>query len=222
LVAIPGGSFTMGSPETEESRYSNEGPQHDVTISPFQLGKFEVTNEQYGRFLAENPDVEEPGGWGDDLPPHRPVTHVSWEDAAQFARWAGGRLPTEAEWEYAARAGTKGPTYGKLDDIAWHGGNSGRRARAVGQRQPNRFGLHDMLGNVWEWCADWYGSYEPQPDIDPSGPAQGQFRVLRGGSWSYGAWNVRAAYRLHEPPGKRNVAQGLRLARDHNGESGSR
>ena len=222
LVGIPGGSFTMGSPETEESRRPDEGPQQQVTISPFELGKFEVTNQQYGRFLAANLDVDKPSNWGDDLPPYNPVTHVSWEDAARFARWAGGRLPTEAEWEYAARAGTTGPRYGELDDIAWYSGNSGGRTRGAGQLQPNRFGLHDMLGNVREWCADWYGPYEREPVTDPSGLAHGRSRVVRGGSWDVNAGLVRAACRFSYQPGVRFNLLGFRLARGHKSKSGGK
>jgi formylglycine-generating enzyme required for sulfatase activity len=127
----------------------------------------------------------------------------------------GFRLPTEAEWEYAARAGSTGPTYGDIEQVAWHEDNSGHRTHPVGQAQPNAFGLYDMLGNVWEWTWDWYAPYPDRPATDPTGPPTGEERVLRGGSWNFPLRNVRAAHRNRLSPGirGRNGSTGLRLAR---------
>ena len=208
LVWIPGGKFVMGSPETEIGRYGHEN-QREVVVDSFLLGRYPATNEQYGRFLEENPRIQTPEYWGDGRynQPKQPVVGVSWNDAVAFAEWAGGRLPTEAEWEYACRAGTTTATYvGNLtsehddpilDSIAWYAGNSGEQLHVVGQKAPNAWGLHDMLGNVWEWCSDEAGSN----------------RVLRGGSWLNQAWFVRAACRTWLTPGIRYDSLGLRLVR---------
>ncbi len=123
------------------------------------------------------------------------------------------RLPTEAEWEYACRAGTTSATYGNLDDVAWYENNSGKETHPVGQKQPNAWGLYDMLGNVWEWCQDWYGGYPDGDVIDPVGPSSGSRRVIRGGSWYHFARDVRAARRILDAPGYRNNDLGFRLAR---------
>ena len=122
------------------------------------------------------------------------------------------RLPTEAEWEYAARGGTTGSRYGDLDRIAWYIANSGNTTHAVGQKEANAFGLYDMLGNVWQWVADWYAEYPPGPQRDPGGPTSGQFRLLRGGSWKYYPLNARASFRLWLGPVGRYSVIGLRCA----------
>ena len=125
----------------------------------------------------------------------------------------GYRLPTEAEWEYAARGGTTGARYGDLDAVAWHRGNSGDKTHPVGKRRPNKFGLYDMLGNVWEWCHDWSGKYPSGSQRDPKGPSSGSYRVHRGGSWYAYAWRVRAANRTGGTAGGRHVNLGFRPAR---------
>jgi formylglycine-generating enzyme required for sulfatase activity len=155
----------------------------------------------------------------------RPVEQVTWEDAQAFIQRLNAqkgeevyRLPTEAEWEYACRAGTTGARYGDLDRIAWYGENSGNQTHPVGEKAANAWGLHDMLGNVWEWVGDWYGRdyYQQSPSVDPSGPNNGDFRVCRGGSWSHIPLGVRAAYRSYIIPAFRFYNLGFRVARTVN------
>ena len=145
---------------------------------------------------------------------------VSWDDVQEFIRKLNAavgeeryRLPTEAEWEYAARAGTSGDRYGNLDAIAWYGDNSGSRTHPVGRKAPNAWGLHDMLGNVWEWTQDWYGDYPGGSVTDPQGPASGSERVFRGGSWGGFARYCRASFRGYDSPGFRAGYLGFRLLR---------
>jgi len=205
------GKFMMGSP------HEGDETQHKVTLTRgFWLADTPVTQALWSEVMGENPSRFD-GDLG------RPVEQVSWEVCQRFcatlhARVGGSvfRLPTEAEWEYACRAGTRAATYAPLDDAAWYSANSGR-THAVKKKLANKWGLHDMLGNVWEWCSDWhdrqyYSSSAAQQD--PSGPATGEGRVIRGGSWGSGARNVRAAFRFAREPGSRSVALGLRLARD--------
>jgi formylglycine-generating enzyme required for sulfatase activity len=215
LVAIPGGKFLMGSPPEEEGRYDDEGPVHEVTLSPFWIGRYPVTNEEYGRYLKENPSAREPESWRDRRfnQARQPVVGVSWNEAAAFAAWAGCRLPTEAEWEYACRAGTTGPRYaGNLDAIAWHSGNSQGKLHAVGTKASNGWGLADMLGNVFEWCADWDGPYDGAAVTNPTGSEKGRERVRRGGSWILPARSCRSACRRGWQPDDRSHLLGFRLA----------
>ena len=210
FVPIPAGRFRMGSGLVPDG-----APLHQVWISQdFELGKYEVTQSEWTAVMGQNPSSD---------PCQRcPVTNVSWNDVQEFIgilNQAAGqaspyRLPTEAEWEYAARAGTTGERYASdLDAIAWHGGNSDRRSHPVGEKTPNTFGLHDTLGNVWEWVQDWYGGYSVRGVTDPVGPSEGSYRVIRGGSWRLGGSDCRAAYRLPSSPGHRFSRLGFRLAR---------
>jgi formylglycine-generating enzyme required for sulfatase activity len=186
FVLIPAGEFTMGSPENEQGRDSNE-PQHKVKITkPFYMQTTEVTQAQWKAVMGNNPSYFK----GNDLP----VETVSWDDAQEFIKKLSAkegvkyRLPTEAEWEYACRAGSTTKFYfgedeSKLDEYAWYHNNSDGKTHPVGQKKPNAWGLYDMHGNVWEWCQDWYGAdyYKNSPAEDPQGPASAESRVLRGG-----------------------------------------
>jgi formylglycine-generating enzyme required for sulfatase activity len=285
FVLIPAGKFVMGSPNDEKDRHGPEGPRHDVTIGkPFYLGRFEVTQEQYGRMVKKNPS-EFKGA-------KHPVEHVSWNDAQDYCKQLGQkidrtiRLPTEAEWEYACRAGSTTPVppsrglaltdasrrraadlIPKLSDdeltardkaaqdlidlgegvlplldaietdkpevqerlaaiktalhhesalkrVAWFRENSHGKTHPVGEKEPNAFGLHDMLGNVWEWCEDdWHKAYAGAPAdggawIDKP---RGQGRVARGGSWYYVAGDCRSAFRYYFHPETRYSVVGFRV-----------
>jgi formylglycine-generating enzyme required for sulfatase activity len=213
FVHVRPGSFMMGSEKGE----ADEKPVHEVRITkPFYMGIYEVTQAQWKAVMGDNPSNFK----GDDLP----VEQVSWEDCQQFLaklkEKAGQgmicRLPTEAEWEYACRAGSRteycfGDDEGALGEYAWFNLNSG--THPVGQKKPNAWGLYDMHGNVWEWCADWYNEryYANSPTDDPKGPDFGPVRVLRGGSWDDFAGRVRSAYRSRPLPLGRYCSIGCRV-----------
>jgi formylglycine-generating enzyme required for sulfatase activity len=199
----------------------DEKPVHEVRITkPFYIGVYEVTNAQWSRVMGGVPS-----NWKDD---DRPVENVTWTDVVEFCRKlseqpeerAAGRvyrLPTEAEWEYACRAGTttkwaSGDDEKTLGDMAWFDTNSGSQTRPVGQKRPNAWGLYDMHGNVWEWCSDWYGAYAAEAIADPTGPAGGSDRVLRGGSWYSTATYCWSAFRYGDVPLSRYDGLGFRLA----------
>ncbi len=216
---IADGRFLMGSPEDEAGRIPHEGPQHLVTITRgFWLGEAPVTQALWETVLADNPSHFKG--------PELPVERVSWGDCQRLCEQLEGlipglgvRLPSDAEWEYACRAGTTAATYAGdvagLGAIAWWSGNSERQTHPVRQKQPNAWGLHDMLGNVWEWCNDSTRTYSSEPAVDPIGAVQGGHRIYRGGSWDDDARCVRAAYRNADPPGRRYRVLGFRLARGH-------
>jgi len=221
FVSIPAGTFIMGSPTNEVDRSPDE-IQHQVTLSAFKMSKYEVTFEQYDAF-CELTGRAKPNDSG-CLRGNRPVINVSWEDASAFAEWMGCRLPTEAEWEYAARAGTITPFYFGYN-ISMEQANYNRfyqyknyvkgefrvEILPVGSFNPNRWNLYDMHGNVWEWCSDWYGNYTVSPQINPKGPESGLHRVFRGGSWRDPAQYCRSAFRNHYIPTDRNIYYGFRL-----------
>jgi formylglycine-generating enzyme required for sulfatase activity len=211
FVRIPAGQFQMGSNEVDK----DERPMHRVRISePFYLGKYEVTQAQWEAVMGTNPSSSKGN-------PGRPVTNVSWEDIQEFIRrlnqqegWEVCRLPTEAQWEYAARAGTTMEWYeNDVDAIAWYAKNSGDQTHEVGQKRPNAWGVYDMLGNVWEWCHDGKRKYTADTAIDPMGPTgAGTDRVIRGGSLANSEGNVRAGLRVGLPPGERLADGGFRCA----------
>jgi formylglycine-generating enzyme required for sulfatase activity len=201
LVKIPSGKFSMGTDQvhTAQGNWTNdvERPVHEVTISKdFWMGRFPVTQRQWQEVMGDNPSYFRNAG------PDAPVEQVNWNQVQAFlaklnssqSRWKV-RLPTEAEWEYAARAGTKGETYGPLDQIAWYRANNSRTTHPVGQKLPNAFGLYDMLGNVWQWCEDWFGPYPSTPAVDPQGPADGERRITRGGCFYSDPVHERASRR---------------------------
>lgn len=213
-VWIPPGVFPMGASPEDEDSYEDEKPVHKVLITKgFWLGQTPVTVGAYRRFArAMGKQMPKVTGTDENLP----ITSVNWNDAMDFCAWAGVRLPTEAEWEYAARAGTTAARYGDLDSIAWYSKNSEGGAKPVGQKQPNAFGLYDMLGNAWEWTADWYGEryYDSGEVEDPVGPPGGTMRVLRGGSWSGNPRYVRVSFRNWLEPEDRSFGLGFRCAAD--------
>jgi formylglycine-generating enzyme len=241
-ASIPAGSFQMGC--SWDDCPPNEHPAHKVTISHrFWIGTTEVTVGAYKRLAKASggsmpPDTMEgftvDGGWKND---QMPIANVTWNEAADYCRWAGGALPTEAQWEYAARGGSSSDPYGPLDEIAWTASNSGRehidadslfqndrahyeeilrnndnRPHDVGLKKPNAYGLYDMIGNVAEWTNDWLdlSYYSHSPEIDPSGPPAGQAKVSRGGHFLYPSPPNRASKRLWNEPQGRSPIVGFR------------
>ncbi|HPT26932.1 MAG TPA: bifunctional serine/threonine-protein kinase/formylglycine-generating enzyme family protein [Bryobacteraceae bacterium] len=200
-VRIPAGSFQMGCAGEERNCKSDTKPAHEVRIShDFLIGQTEVTRDAYARITG--------GAMSGDLP----MASVSWEDARKYCGLGGGRLPTEAEWEYASRAGQEGKVHGEIASVAWYQANSGGAAHPVASLQPNSFGLHDALGNVWEWTADHYGSayYRTSPLLDPEGPARGSQRVVRGGSFSTPDGYVSLSARFSFPATTKDSTIGFR------------
>jgi formylglycine-generating enzyme required for sulfatase activity len=220
MIFIKGGKFVMGSPKGEPGRSDTES-QHAVFVSDFRLARTEVTNAQYRPYLDENPHVTKPKHWHDGQwnRPTQPVVGISWEQAQAYSRWAKLRLPTEAEWEYATRAGTTTAYYsgdGEADlaNVGFYDRNSRDLLHDVGMKRPNAFGLYDLHGNVWEWCSDWFGAYEPALRHDPKGPLTGDRRVARGGSWDDPAKFARSAHRVGYRPHEGFKQVGFRVAAD--------
>jgi formylglycine-generating enzyme required for sulfatase activity len=208
MVLIPPGSFWKGALPDDAEAFDNEWPFHKVTITrAFYLAVYPVKQSEWTRLMGVNPS-DFPGA-------PRPVENVSWDDAMAFCLKSGGslRLPTEAEWEYACRAGTPASRYGNLDDIAWYDVNSARKTQDVGGLRANPLGLHDMLGNVWEWCSDWYGAYSSEAQVNPQGPNKGQSRVYRGGAWDVNFRRCRASRRDHYASNVTRNSIGFRVAR---------
>ncbi|MBQ3247475.1 MAG: SUMF1/EgtB/PvdO family nonheme iron enzyme [Alistipes sp.] len=215
MVFVKGGTFTMGAtPEQSSDAGDDEKPAHSVTVSNFYIGKYEVTQAQWEAVMGKNPSRYK----GDN----RPVENVSWKDVQKFIKKLNAktgkryRLPTEAEWEYAARGSnqSKGYKYSGSNDIgsvAWYTDNSSSQTHPVGQKQPNELGLYDMSGNVYEWCSDWYGGYSRGSQTNPTGPANGSNRVLRGGYWGDGSMGCRVSYRNYGGPSGRGHDCGFRL-----------
>jgi formylglycine-generating enzyme required for sulfatase activity len=204
-VWIPPGTFQMGCSPGDSECNRAEKPAHQVTLtSGFWIGQTLVTQAAYTSFVGSNPSIFH----GDQLP----VEQVSWDGAQAYCKATGMRLPTEAEWEYAARGGTTGAGYAPLVQIAWYSANSDGSVHPVAQKQPNAYGLYDMLGNVWEWVADWFGPYSRAGAVDPKGPPTGQGRVLRGGSWCFGAPVIRVSFRVPSGAGLHDYSYGFRCA----------
>ncbi len=217
----PGG-FVMGSPVTEVDRRENE-KEHRVTLTKgFWLGKTETTQGQWTRVMGASPPKGPPSRKVRVLGADHPMYSVSWEDAVAYCeklnqvhplggdwKWT---LPTEAQWEYACRAGTTGAYAGDLNEMAWYDLNSGSTTHPVGQKRANAWGLYDMHGNVWEWCKDWSGDYPSSSVMDPAGGSSGSLRVIRGGCWVSPAAGARSALRYGVSPGRRNNTLGFRVA----------
>ena len=204
---IPPGEFRMGCSEGDSESKDNEKPARLVTLTKgFWLGKTAVTVDAYQLYAKATAKKVPPRQGSGKMP----LINVSWDEAKQYCEWVGGRLPTEAEWEYAARAGATTARYGELDDIAWHDGNSEGTLHEVGLQDPNAFGLYDMLGNVWEWVSDWYGPYPDGAAPDPQGPSNGKYRALRGGSWYDRPPIARSSVRVRNEASYRSVVIGVR------------
>ena len=214
MIRVEGGSFMMGSPDNDSDAYDDENPQHRVTLSDYYIGETLVTQALWKAVMGYNQSY-----WKDDS---LPVENVSWDDCQIFIKQLNNktgktfRLPTEAEWEYAARGGRKshgfkyaGGNY--IEKVAWYDGNSESKTHPVKQKDGNELGLYDMSGNVWEWCHDWFGSYNSSAQTNPSGPSSGSFHVLRGGSWYDFAGYCRVA-RRYDSPNSHYYSNGFRLA----------
>ncbi len=228
-VSIPAGTFMMGSPASEVDRNDDDSQhsgynesQHEVKLSAFKMSAYEVTFEQYDAFcVATKREKPSDQGWGRG---QRPVINVSWDDATAFAKWVGARLPTEAEWEYACRAGSTTP-FNTGENLTTNQANYNgnypynnnatgiyrEQSTAVGSFAANAWGLYDMHGNVLEWCRDWYGDYPSTAQSNPTGPTEGSWRVLRGGGWEFLARYCRAATRGYYYPDYRDNLMGFRL-----------
>ena len=217
MVEVRGGTFTMGATSEQASdAFDDEKPAHSVTLSSYYIGKTEVTQELWQAVMGNNPSRFKGN--------RKPVECVSWDDCQTFISKLNSltgkkfRLPTEAEWEFAARGGIKSQGYkysgsNTLGDVAWYEENSGDTTHDVGTKSPNELGLYDMNGNVWEWCSDWYGDkyYSSSPSNHPTGPSSGAYRVLRGGSWYSIANLCRSSDRGGSTPVDRGDNMGLRL-----------
>lgn len=221
MMPVPGGTFTMGCtrPGSAKHNYEAEFPTHKVTVDTFYMGKFEVTQRLWKEVMGDNPSR---WTYNDSLP----VEQVSWNDVQMFiarlSQMTGYRfrLPTEAEWEYAARGGNRSKGYvfpgvdGDPGSVAWYGMNSGNITHPVGRKKPNELGLHDMAGNVWEWCSDWYGEYSAEPQLNPRGPKRGDSRILRGGSLNSPSWGCTVSDRSWYQPDYGYGFHGFRLVLD--------
>ena len=216
MVRIEGGTFTMGTTSEQASdARDDEKPTHLVTLSSFSIGKYEVTQEEWQAVMGSNPSNFKGA--------KRPVENVSWDDCQVFIRKLNTltghcfRLPTEAEWEYAARGGNRSRGYkyaggDNIGSVAWYDDNSSNETHPVGQKSPNELGLYDMSGNVFEWCQDRYGDYSSSSQTNPTGASSGSNRVTRGGGWIYDARICRSSLRFDYSPSYRYNFLGLRLA----------
>lgn len=240
MAYVEGGTFLQGSPDSEEGRSFDEGPRREVTVSSFLIAKREVTFDEYDEYCSDSgkprPDDKGWGRWS------RPVIGITWLEAVEYCNWrskkdglqpvyildgsrvvcdweaVGYRLPTEAEWEYAARGGKSGRNlrYSGSDNpetVAWYNLNSGNRSHPAGGKAANELDLQDMSGNVWEWCWDWYAGYPTSRDRDPRGPDAAALKVVRGGAWFNVASSLRPAKRYFVDPAHKFDYLGFRLAR---------
>lgn len=238
MVLIPAGYFSMGTVEESGIHY-DEIPGHRVYLDDFWIDRYEVTNRRYKQFIDEtghrapyvNAEWAQPYNWKDNIyPPGKadfPVVLVSWEDAAAYASWAGKRLPTEAEWEKAARGGLAKKKYPWGDQITKQKANyftsltEKNQMKPVGTFPPNPFGIYDSSGNVWEWCADWYDKtyYNKSPEKNPPGPEKGNYRVYRGGAWINREEQLRCSERARNAPVHQSHIIGFRCAKSAHQEA---
>ena len=226
MVRVEGGIFTMGATAEQGSdAYSDEKPTHQVTLSFYSIGKTEVTQALWQAVMGKSvSQIASENGWNTyGVGSNYPMYYISYEDCQTFIRKLNAltgknfRLPTEAEWEFAARGGNNSCVYkysgsNTLSNVAWYDDNSSNKTHPVATKAPNELGIYDMSGNVWEWCSDWKGAYSSSSQYNPTGPNRGSFCVLRGGSWSNNARLCRGSYRLYYLPTRRIDDLGLRLA----------
>ena len=199
-VWIPPATFRMGCSSDDAQCNGNETPHSVKLTKGFWIGQTPVTQAAYQKLTGKNPSTFK----GDQLP----VESVSWDEAKAYCEAVKMRLPTEAEWEYAARGGSTAPRYAPLAQIAWYSANSGGKTHEVGRKQANGFGLYDTLGNVWEWVSDWYGPYDTNDAVDPKGPRTGHVRILRGAAFGLDESFVRVSYRSWYDPGYHSWGDG--------------
>ena len=216
MVFVEGGTFMMGcTKEQEGDCHNDEKPVHQITLSSFRIGKYAITQGQWEAVMGNNPAYFAKGD-------NYPVENVSWEDAQEFIRklniktGRNYRLPTEAEWEYAARGGKKSAGYrysgsNTINNVSWNASNSGDSTHPVGLKSPNELGIYDMSGNVWEWCGDWSAPYSASAQTNPTGVSSGSYRVLRGGSWRAPGEDCRVTFRYDVNPSDHYYSLGLRL-----------
>jgi formylglycine-generating enzyme required for sulfatase activity len=217
MIRVEGGGFIMGATHEQNGyAYGNETPKHEVEVGGFRIGRYPVTQGLWESIMGDNPSRHKGH-------PGLPVDSVSWNDAQEFIAHlnilsgGGFRLPTEAEWEFAARGGraSKGCVYSggnNVDRVAWTNSNSGNWSHPVGRKRSNELGLYDMSGNISEWCHDVFGEYDPSPSVDPFGLTEGDLRVSRGGSWYYAPIAARVSFRQGVSPDYRGRSRGFRLA----------
>ena len=224
MVPVKGGTFTMGATAEQTGEYSNEKPVHQVTLSSYYIGQTEVTQALWKAVIGYSP-TSDGSRWSSSygLGDNYPAYYISYNDVLSFISKLNSltgrtfRMPTEAEWEYAARGGNKSKGYlysggNTLDNVGWYSDNSDVTTHLVAQKAANELGLYDMSGNVYEWCCDWYGDYSSSSQTNPTGPSTGSFRVLRGGNWNFNATYCRVAFRDENTPASRGTYYGVRLA----------
>ena len=217
-VKVEGGTFQMGCQKTEADCYPDE-EQHKVTVSSFSISKYEITVAQFRYYCEQTGNQMPPAphfGWEDNAP----IVNVTWQQAYDYAKWVGGRLPTEAEWEYAARGGkySKGYTYSGGDDaleVGWCYENSDKKTHPVGEKKANELGLYDMSGNAWEWCSDNYEIYyyKNSPQKNPKGPAKGIGKVNRGGCYNFDYRLMKNSHRRGSGAESTGTGTGFRIAK---------